>query len=329
MALLDLRTSTGFDTKNSNVTIITCLQRLAEESDGVRATSFQKAVKALQNYAGGEITSGAMAKKEIPGIGKGIADRIDEILASGTLKEFRPLTAQDKTIQDLCTVTGIGAVRAKKLVELYGITGVPDLIEKYKTGVIGVKPNALTHHIVVGLRFYYDLMERFPRAEAVNLIQKLKTGISAVDTTLLVIPCGSFRRGLPTCGDLDVLLSHPNGGDAKILPKVVDRLTRDEFLVGSLTNEGLTKYMGVCQGSKGGRRIDIRYIDYASLGAAQLYFTGSRTFNILMRNVAIKHGYSLNEYGLWQNEVLIPAHSEGDIFSRLNLVYIPPEERDF
>ena len=338
---IDLRkTSKGKSRLNTG--LVACLEQLIEctpATEKMRLASFTKAVKAIQNFDQ-EITSGTMAKGQIPGIGKGIGDRIDEFLKTGTLVEIQP-TAEAGLEKELCTVTGIGAVRAQRLMADYAVKSVADLIARYKAGEITVKPNALTQHITVGLDYYYDLLERFPRAEADALVELLNRHLAAwpaVQTTV----CGSYRRGLATCGDLDVLLSTDGIPPADLLTQVVDSLTRVKFLVGNLTHEGGTKYMGVCKlpavGSKG-RRIDIRIIPRAALGAAQLYFTGSGEFNVAMRNVALKAGYTLNEYGLYrvapglagkaEKGELIPCTSEKDIFAHLRIVYLNPHERMF
>jgi DNA polymerase/3'-5' exonuclease PolX len=83
-----------------------------------------------------------------------------------------------------------------------------------------------------------------------------------------------------------------------------------------------------------GRRIDIRLVNYKSLGAAILYFTGSGKFNKLMRLRANQRGYTLNEYGLYHydNEIkgeMIPTHTEEDVFKILGFLYLEPEQREF
>ena len=351
MALLDLRTLLILKDKQpaNNDTIISCLEKLidllsvnppedgsAAKSHRMRLMTFRTAVNTIKGYPD-VILSGAQAKDAIPGIGKGIADRIDECLSTGTLKELKLFTDKETAIyEELCTVTGIGIVRAKSLVQQFGVKSVLDLKEKYKTGEIKIEPNGLTHHIVVGLEYYDDIQERFPRAEADKLVALIGKHIKAVDPTLVLNFCGSYRRGKPTCGDLDLILS--GGKIDEPLMKVVDYLHTVEFLVGDLTQKGTTKYMGVCKRTKKGkgRRIDIRYIPAVSLGAALLYFTGSGEFNKLMRNVANQRGYTLNEYGLYRLKDqqknkgdLIPAETEEAIFQCLNLLYLRPEERDF
>ena len=106
----------------------------------------------------------------------------------------------------------------------------------------------------------------------------------------------------------------------------------------NLTEEGNTKYMGLCKlsPSKKSRRIDIRFIPYQSKGAAILYFTGSGRFNTEMRNDALKKGYTINEYGIYHVKKegkktikgkLIPTNSEEEIFDIINKKFVLPPDR--
>ncbi len=307
-----------------------------------KITSFIKARDSIRGYPKA-IKSGSQAKKEIPGVGEGIAKRIDEFIKTGTLAELESLIKPEaKIIMDLCTVTGIGEVKARNLMENFQVTSVQDLIEKYKAGLIRVATNQLTHHIAIGLDFYYDLQQRMSWEEADAISKRVKELVRQFDTDLIVTVCGSYRRKRPTCGDIDVLISHPGLPSeedmekaANALPKIVARMETAGLLIGHLTAQGGTKYMGVCRIPGGlGRRIDIRFVPHDSLGAATLYFTGSGKFNKLMRFRANQRGYTLNEYGLYHyvNSVKgkqVPTHTENDVFSILRFVYLEPELREF
>jgi DNA polymerase beta len=307
-----------------------------------RITSFMKGRDAIRGYQN-EIMSGAQARQEIPGVGEGIAKRIDEFLKTGTLQEIENgITAESKIIMDLTGVTGIGDVKARQLMETFKVTSVQDLIDKYKSGVIKVTPNQLTHHIVVGLTYYHDLKLRMSWAEADQISTMVKRIVHQFDKELVLTVCGSYRRKRPTCGDIDVLITHPDvlteqdTDKLTVLPKLINLMERDGLLVGHLTANGTTKYMGVCRLIEGGpgRRIDIRFVPWSSMGAATLYFTGSGTFNKLMRFRANQRGYTLNEYGLFHykdgvkgEQVTTPT--EHDVFTILRFLYLEPELRDF
>jgi DNA polymerase/3'-5' exonuclease PolX len=116
------------------------------------------------------------------------------------------------------------------------------------------------------------------------------------------------------------------------LTQLVDTLKEIGFLIDHLTESGNKKYMGVCRVVSIARRIDIRFVDYASYYAALMYFTGSKHFNIAVRRRALEMGYSLNEYGLHEaddeSKTPIPVESEKKIFDLLGIDYVAPTDRD-
>jgi DNA polymerase/3'-5' exonuclease PolX len=369
--LYDLRKDAGLEFKlmedlnsgiltmlNSLIDVTVALKAVAEPKDRTalshRITSFMKGRDAIRGYQS-EINSGTQARQNIPGVGEGIAKRIDEYLKTGTLQEIeKAISPEAKIIMELTTVTGIGDVKARQLMDTFKVTSVQDLIDKYTLGQIKVATNQLTHHIVVGLTYYNDLKLRMSWDEADKISTMVKRLVQGYNKDLLVTVCGSYRRKKQTCGDIDVLITHPfiktddETGTSTVLPKLVELMEREGLLVGHLTSHGNTKYMGVCRLGSGtsegacelepepepGRRIDIRFVPYNSMGAAILYFTGSGTFNKLMRFRANQRGYTLNEYGLfhYNNGVKgeqVATPTEQDVFSILRFLYLKPELRDF
>lgn len=268
------------------------------------------------------ITSGEYASKHLEGIGKGFRDRIDEILKTGSLKELEDNSGNGRAVEDLSRVTGIGPTYAKKLVES-GIKTVDVLRKAVSKGEI-----RLTKHRMIGLKYLEDFEQRIP-ASKIRVAEKIiKKAASLVNPKIMVTICGSYRRGLETSGDIDVLMTIPgSSSEGKYLTHIVKMLTDGNFLVDDLTHDGNKKYMGVCvipgDGGKG-RRIDIRFVPYSAYYPAMLYFTGSRDFNIMMRKRALELGYSLNEYGLHKIDdgEMIHVNSEKAIFDLLDMKYV-------
>lgn len=303
-----------------------------------RLGQFKKAISTIKSCPH-EIMSGKQAK-ELPGIGKGIADRIDEILRTRTLSELSQVaTADERTtiINELTTVTGIGEANAKKFID-QGITGLADLRDKVGNGSI-----KLTHHMQVGLRYYEDFQKKIAYQEVAELGGVMKSCVHDLYPEVLVEICGSHRRQKPFSGDIDVLMTHQTiiteedliTSQVHYLKDIVKALKSIGFLIDDLTTQGDTKYMGVCvhPQSKIGRRIDIRFVTFDSFFPALVYFTGSMMLNKLMRTIALEKGYTLNEYGLYRivdgtKELRIVVHSEKEIFDLLNLVYLEPKERE-
>ena len=291
-----------------------------------------KALSYIKQYEY-NIVSGKYAIEHIPNIGTGIAKRIDEILATGTLVELnepanvinKELDDHQKAIENLTQITGMGVVRAKGLVNSGIMT-----IDQYKDAIKDGRVKS-THHIDIGLKYFDKINERIPRKEIEELEVVIRKQIKKLSKTAIFSICGSYRRGKETCGDIDVLftdkITNRNDANTDLLHKLVEELSKIGFLIDHLTTNGDKKYMGICKGS---RRIDIRYVEYKEYYAALLYFTGSKDFNIQIRNKAISAGYSLSEYGLKEKNSgkMIELHSEEELFTLLKIPYVKPTDRN-
>ena len=166
--------------------------------------AYQKAVKVLERLDH-RLKSGDEAKT-LDGIGEKIAKKIDEILATGTLKKVETIRCDDtnKVVADLCRVTGIGPKHALEFMTDYKIENIEDL-RKDKNDV----KKAMTAHQLVGLKYVEDFEERIPRDEVEQIRDTIFEAIHKVDPDFTPTVCGSFRRGATTCGDVDILLTHP------------------------------------------------------------------------------------------------------------------------
>ena len=276
------------------------------------------------------IISGTKLQEEIKGIGDKISKRIDEILETGTLDELKDNNEDNNiSLENLLLITGVGNVRAKKWI-LLGIHNIDDV----KKAIIDKKIKT-THHIDIGIKYYYDFQKKIPRIEINIIYDLLKNNIKKIDKNLIFEICGSYRRGFQESGDIDILISHPsfyeNISTQNFLKKIVKELTKNNFIIDNLTSKGDTKFMGVCKLEKydNYRRIDIRVVDYCSYYTSLLYFTGSKDFNVNLRNKALENNYSLNEYSLTDlnNNNKIMLNSEEEIFDILKIPYVLPTER--
>ena len=283
------------------------------------------AINKIDKY-NGIIISGDQLKNEIKGIGEKISKRIDEILKTNTLKEFK--IESNNNLDNLLLITGVGLVRAKKWNEL-GICDIQDVKEAINNNII-----KSTHHIDIGIKYYIDFQTKIPRNEIDKVKNIILTNISNIDNKLIFEICGSYRRGNMESGDIDILISHPNFleniSKENFLEKIVKKLISINFIIDSLTSKGETKFMGVYKLDEYARRIDIRLIDYKFFYTSLLYFTGSKNFNLYIRNKALENNYSLNEYALTDlnDNSLKYLNSEKEIFEILKISYLSPEERN-
>lgn len=287
--------------------------------------------------------------KSIKGIGKSTIDKIDEILETGTLNEIASLTTKEMSnsneINDLQRITGIGPKKAETLykqdITLKKLKQINfNKLSKSDEDLLSL----LTHHQIIGLKYLEDLETRIPRKE-IKLIEKyINLLLKKIDPKLNMIVCGSYRRERETSGDMDILITHSDIKTDKdieyckdqinFLEEIISSLEKSKFLVDHLTNNGSTKYMGLCKYKNNPvRRIDIRFIPLNSLGSAMLYFTGSGDFNKNMRSDALKKGYTINEYGIFKLKsdgtkgLKIKTRTEKDIFDILKLPYVEPKNR--
>ena len=290
------------------------------------------AIQILKKY-NGPITSGKQLQTELKGIGEKIALRIDEILKTGNLEELNDSSLDnsfDNSYDKLLDITGVGPTRAKKWIEM-NIKNIDDLKKAISENKI-----KSTHHIDIGIKYYEDFQKKIPREEIDRMNIFLKKAIKKIDNNLIFEICGSYRRGMSQSGDIDILVSHPdfyeNIKDQQFLKKIIKELEKQKFIIDHLTSAGDTKFMGVCKldNSPFGRRIDIRVVNYSSYFTALIYFTGSKDFNVQIRNKALANNYTLNEYALTDlnNNNLQILKNEEEIFEILKLSYLTPNERN-
>jgi hypothetical protein len=204
---------------------------------------------------------------------------------------------------------------------------------------------------IVGIKYFNDMSLKIPRSEIQKAESILKKLAYHMNKELLVMICGSYRRGRDKSGDVDCLIAHPliktkldlDNSPVSLLANFVTLLINSNFIVDQL-DMGTKKFMGFCnimqfikdkdnstQTIKSvARRIDIRLVPFESYGSSVLYFTGSRKFNTDMRTHALRKGYSLSEFGLKnvKDGTTIPCSTEEEIFKILNYPYKKPEERD-
>ena len=305
---------------------------------GHRLRQIKNALKIIQNFPS-EIKKGSDLEN-IKGIGKHTIQRIDEIIANGYLKDVnssKENIQENKSMDELEDIIGVGRKKAKEFIKKHNIRSVEDLKKAHKNKTI-----VLNDKIILGLKYHNKVKQNIPRTEINNIDKYLHKILSGIDKELFGVICGSYRRKKATSNDIDLLITHPNvktlaelkNHKINYLRKVVEKLKEEKFLLDDMTDKNfVNKYMGFSRFKKNPiRRMDIRYMPYGSYYPALLYFTGSGNFNKKMRLVAIKLGYKLNEYGLFKikndKAYRIKITSEKDIFDKLHMEYLNPEDRN-
>jgi DNA polymerase beta len=336
-----------------NETLIISFKALIQQEkqqpkpNAFRIRTYSKVVKIL-----GELDFKVTDSKQLDGIhgvGEKTKAKIDELLTSGKLKKlegFKMPAPENKTAVSeqklLEGITGIGPVKANKLV------GDGYTLEKLRTSFSENQDSLddiLTHHQILGVKYYEDLENRIPYSEITKIEEYIQSRLDWVNKTYFspneyqMVICGSYRRMKPDSGDIDVLFfnAKEEGDHPEFLTKFLARLTVLGFLRDHLTDPQTvtTKYMGFSKlpRTKYCRRIDMRCVNVESIGPALLYFTGSGEFNKNMRTFALKKKYTINEYGVYKLKAdkskgaQMPVHTEEDIFELLGMPYIEPNDR--
>lgn len=304
-------------------------------SNSFRLKNLERILNILKTYPKEIKNSNQL--KNLTGISKSTLKKIDEILENKKLAEIRDIepSNEEDIINDLSQVIGIGRKSAIKFIREYKIKSIDELLVAYSKGKIELNPVTL-----MGLKYHGKYFNNIPRNE-IDIIKVYLSKIAeSIDHDNIIEICGSYRRKKPTSNDIDVLFTNNKISNKKIVTRennkmieFVKILKDDKFIIDDLTYKDYeTKYMGFCQMKFKNktypiRRIDIKFVPYNSFYAALLHFTGSNEFNIKIRKIAKNMGYKLNEYGLFKGKELIPTNSEKDIFDKLGLDYVPPEER--
>uniref|UniRef100_A0A8C3SKR7 DNA polymerase n=1 Tax=Chelydra serpentina TaxID=8475 RepID=A0A8C3SKR7_CHESE len=306
------------------------------QGDKWRALGYSKAINALKSYHK-PVTSYQEACK-IPGIGKRMAEKILEILESGHLRKLDHISTATLSLEVFSNIWGAGAKTAQMWYQ-QGFRTLDDIRTKAP----------LTSQQAIGLKHYEDFLERMPREEATEIEQTVREAARALNPGLVCVACGSYRRGKATCGDVDVLVTHPDGQSHRgVFGKLLDSLRRSGFLTDDLVSQegsgNQKKYLGVCRLPGPGRRhrrLDIIVVPHGEFACALLYFTGSAHFNRSMRALAKSKGMSLSEHALHGGVVrapggrkvgpglVLPTPAESDVFALLGLPYREPAERDW
>jgi DNA polymerase beta len=270
----------------------------------------------------------------ITGIGDKIRDKLDEIIATGTLatanraKEAYHLDALDVFLK----IYGVGPAKATEIIDA-GIYTIADLRAEF-TRLESVKnpPKYYNELTKVGLKYYEPLLERIPRAE---MMQHRAFLGSKIPGELEYEIVGSFRRKATSSGDIDMLIKAPATLNKKKLTSLFNEYVASLEAAGYITDIlalGDKKCMAICCIQPGKyRRLDLLITPESEYAYAILYFTGSDKFNIAFRQHALNRGYTLNEHALTplRADVSIAPFmkTEKDIFAFLGLKYVAPENR--
>jgi DNA polymerase (family X) len=310
-----------------NNKVASILHRVADylEMDGIdfRTKAYRRAAHTIETLSVdvAEVREEGKLEK-LPGIGKHIEAKIEEILDTGKLQYLENLKKEyPLNLDSLMAVEGLGPKKIKLLYHELGIRNLDDLEREGKRHHIrrlkgmGVKTEA---KILQNIEFARKSTGRQLLGDVLPLAHELKKRISAMESVDQVEIAGSIRRRKETVGDIDILTvtNHPD--------EVMDYFTQmdlvDEIVVKGHSKSTVRLFNGM--------DADIRVFKEDNFGSALIYFTGSRELNIQLRKIAISQKKKLNEYGVFNGQVRLASKTENDVFQALGMEYIPPELRE-
>ena len=267
-------------------------------------------------------SAGIEGVMEIDGVGEGIAKKIKEFEETGKIskyEEYRKRFPFD--ILALTRVQGIGPKTAYLLYKDLGVRTLDDLkeaVSRHKIQKIERFGEKTEKRIAEGL----DVLERISGRISLGFALPYAEHISRLimDSGLAgeVSIAGSTRRMKDTIGDLDILVTSER--PEKVMEFISKMEEAEEVIARGDTKITIRLDSGI--------NCDIRVIEEKSFGSGMQYFTGSKAHNIKVRKIAIKKGYKLNEYGLFEGRKQIAGKDEIGVYQKLGLEWMEPEMRE-
>ena len=265
---------------------------------------------------------GIKALEKIPGVGKSIAEKIEEYLKTGKIKYYHKLKKKTPIdIEELSAVEGMGAKKIKILYQKLRIKNLKDLEKAAQTHKIaslfgfGEKTEK---NILEGIAFLKKSKGRFLLGDILPEVKEILEQLGLLKEVSQISVAGSVRRRKETIGDVDILATTKNP------KKVMDFFVSLPEVI-KIWGKGPTKSS---VRFKKGFDVDLRLVAKKSYGSALQYFTGSKEHNIATRRIAINKGLKLNEYGVFRNKKMIAGWNEFGVYQAIGLFWMPPELRE-
>ncbi len=265
---------------------------------------------------------GTKALLQIPGVGKAIADHIEEYLKTGKIKHYEDYKKKfPLKLDELVKVEGMGVKKAKILYQKLGIKDLKDLekaAKGHKIAPLFGFGEKTEKNILQGLEFLKRDKGRFLLGQILPTARIIEQRLKGLKEVEQISIAGSVRRRKETIGDVDILVV------SKKPAEVMDFFVKMDG-VEKIWGKGGTK---ASIRMKEGFDIDLRVVPKKSYGSALQYFTGNKEHNIITRKIAIEKGLKLSEYGIFRGKKIIVGKTEEEVYKAIGLPYIEPELRE-
>ncbi|HEV2439638.1 MAG TPA: DNA polymerase/3'-5' exonuclease PolX [bacterium] len=309
-----------------------------KEESSFRVNAYRKGARAIEGLSEDVAAIAARGElRKIAGIGAGLADKIDEYVRTGAIAYHETLRGDlPAGLPELMTIPEVGPKTALLLYRELGVADVEALEQACRDGRVRALPRLGARseaNILKGIERRRQQGTRHPAFEARPLVDAVVEALGRVPGVEAVSVAGSLRRMRDTVADIDIVVATVDAAAVMTalvaLPQVAQVLakgpTRATVLLG-----------------RAAVQCDVRVVEPASYGAALQYFTGSKDHNVQLREIAVRRGLRIDEYGVY-NVAEAAAAAEGpapgaagrvggateeEVYGAVGLPWIPPEIRE-
>ncbi|KAG8743499.1 hypothetical protein FRC12_015045 [Ceratobasidium sp. 428] len=310
--------------------------------------SYSRAIAAIKSYP--TLITSADEIRKLPGIGTKTSKLIGEFIKTGSITDAQQIASSKRfqILSEFTAIHGIGPTRAREHYEA-GCRSVEELVDIYESKRKGPQAAA----VLAALQLRDDLSVRIPRSEVESIAQHVFNELDAIQPGCEYTVCGSFRRGKPNNGDIDIVFTHQKDGmERHLCTRLVDRLCKIKLVTHVLNQSSYTsnhenvhgrhKETRACMDvldkalvilkipDMVHRRVDLIFAPYTVYWTAVLGWTGSKQFERDLRIHAKQNGMKFDSGGITRQRDSKPiaAYSEQDVFEELGLEYVEPEMRN-
>jgi len=288
-----------------------------------RINSYRKAARVIEDLTEDiEVLAREDKLTNIPGVGKGTADKIVEYLNTGKMSKYEEATKgiSEETVE-LMQIPGLGPKTVAMLHKELGIINLSDVENAIHAGklkgLFGMGEKKI-ENIIKGIELYKTSQQRISIGMAYPVVMRIIERLKKNPKVKEIQAAGSLRRMKETVGDIDILATGSDG--AEIIKSFVAMPGVTLILASGSTKGSVRLEEGV--------QADLRVVNEDEYGSALQYFTGSKEHNVHLRELAKKKGYKISEYGIFEGEKKLGGRYESDIYKKLGMDWIPPELRE-
>ena len=292
--------------------------------DPYKPRAYEKAARAVGGHPVDLADADLKEILKVPSVGKSIGEKIEEFLRTGTVTELDALREKiPGGVRELTRIPGLGPKKAMVLYQDLGIDSIEGLVAAIEEDRVAALPRfgAKTQdNIARGIRQLRSAGDRVKIDVALTVAEAFLESLSGLKQVRRAAYAGSLRRMNETIGDVDLLVASADATPVMeafiALPGVARVLARGDTKSSVITEFGL--------------QVDLRVVPAEVWGAAMIYFTGSKAHNIRIREIAVRRGLKLSEYGLFDatSGELLASDTEEHVYGRLEMQEIPPTLRE-